>query len=112
MTSQVPNVLFELIMLIFCAVFWWAYPATRYRRAVTVPDATGATLPRQPVYRALVDALNIWDALKGTWYGIKVLALYPLGKKKLPYRAIGTGAEYSPERKPDMPVEMAGSQRV
>lgn len=104
--------LFELSMLIFCAVFWWAYPATRYRRAATVPDVTGSISPRQPAYRAIIDALNIWDTLKGVWYGLKVLALFPFGKKMVTYHAVGAGAEYAPVTKPGFPMETMGYEHV
>ena len=102
-------------MLIFCGVFWWAYPATRYRRAVTTPDTTGAILPRQPAYRALFDTLNITDVFKGVWTAVKVLAFLPFGKKKLGYHAAGgagMGGKYEMERKPVSEMPEVGERQV
>ena len=107
LTIGLPDVLFEFAMLIFCFVFWWAYPPTRYSRASHTPDVTGQVATKYSAARAIVDPFNLLDVIKGTWYAFMVLVRLPLGKK----RGIGYGVEkdieYSPERK--APVAMAAS---
>lgn len=94
-----PDVLFQFAMLVFCFVFWWAYPPTRYRQASRTPDATGQVAARQPVFRGFWDPVNILDVIQGSCYAFKILVKLPLGKKRgIGYRVQGD-VEFSPERK-------------
>ena len=63
-TIGVPNALFELSMVIFCPLFWRAYPAKRYRTAKD--PSTGRLRKAQPVWRAIIDTINPNDIIEGT----------------------------------------------
>ena len=101
LTIGLPDVLFQFAMLLFCFVFWWAYPAGRYRHAGETP---GTAVSRLPAYRALIDPLNPLDLIKGSWYAFVILAKLPFGKRRgVGYRA-QESEEFSPERKVAVPV--------
>lgn len=99
LTIGLPDVLFELEMLLLALIFFWAYSPARYWHAVHDKDSTGQTAPRLPIWRAVVDPLNPVDVFKGTRFALIVLVKLPFGRRFLGYAAEGA-VELSPERKP------------
>lgn len=107
LTIGMPDVLFELIMVGFSLLFFWAFSWVMYRRAAGLQDENGTVVKKLGVLRAICDAINLIDVIRGVGEAWMTLIRLPMGKgnRGVGYKAGGEKmVSYSPETKPGLGV--------